>query len=281
MLHVILTDNRQVGADTLGRIVPAVSAAVASHAALLLCLAFVFHETSPRESTASTDADLSALTQLVWMPVAGAGGGGGGGGNRTPAPTRRLLRTGPDRLSTPLIRGSLADFRHVAPEPEFALVAPLLPLASDSLTLPGAMDSTVLSGMSLGSGARDGAGDGVDGGIGPGKGPGIGPGVDGNRGGDVNRGGAPLIMPTVIRSVKPEYTTEAMRARLQGVVLVRAIVEADGTVRDVGVIRSLDPVFGLDQAAVRAASQWLFRPALMAGQPVALAVTIELVFSLR
>ena len=36
-----------------------------------------------------------------------------------------------------------------------------------------------------------------------------------------------------------------------------------------------------DQAAVRAANQWVFRPATMDGQPVALAVTIELVFTLR
>jgi hypothetical protein len=46
-------------------------------------------------------------------------------------------------------------------------------------------------------------------------------------------------------------------------------------------VRSLDSVFGLDEEAVRAATQWLFRPALISGQPVATAVTIELVFSLR
>ena len=47
------------------------------------------------------------------------------------------------------------------------------------------------------------------------------------------------------------------------------------------VVRSLDGVFGLDQAAVRAANQWVFRPATMDGEPVAPAVTIELVFTLR
>ena len=57
-----------------------------------------------------------------------------------------------------------------------------------------------------------------------------------------------------------------MRARIQGAVLVAAIVEADGTVRDARVVRSLDGVFGLDQAAVRAANQWVFRPATMDGQ---------------
>ena len=89
------------------------------------------------------------------------------------------------------------------------------------------------------------------------------------------------IGPDIIRDVKPQYTNEAMRARIQGAFLVRAIVQPDGTVRDVQILRSLDPAFGLDQAAVRAATQWRFRPAMIAGRPVPLAVTIELVFSLR
>ena len=81
--------------------------------------------------------------------------------------------------------------------------------------------------------------------------------------------------------MKPQYTTEAMRAKIQGAVMVGATVQADGTVSDVRVVRSLDSVFGLDQAAIRAASQWQFRPASMNGQPVAMAITIELVFTLR
>jgi outer membrane biosynthesis protein TonB len=40
-------------------------------------------------------------------------------------------------------------------------------------------------------------------------------------------------------------------------------------------------VFGLDQAAATAARQWLFRPGLMAGQPVPVAVIIELTFTLH
>jgi protein TonB len=97
----------------------------------------------------------------------------------------------------------------------------------------------------------------------------------------LNGRGGGLLPPTVLRDVKPRYTPEAMRARVEGAVVVTAIVQADGTVRDVQVVRSLDPVFGLDQAAVNAARQWLFRPGLMAGLPVPVAVTIELSFNLR
>jgi periplasmic protein TonB len=72
-----------------------------------------------------------------------------------------------------------------------------------------------------------------------------------------------------------------MRARVEGVVVVRAIVQPDGSVSDVQVLRSLDPRFGLDQAAIAAARQWRFRPGSIAGDPVPVAITIELVFSVR
>ena len=164
--------------------------------------------------------------------------------------------------------------------PEPAIIVPALPLAADALTLPGAMDRATFSTVSLGPGTGGLAGAGDKGGIGDGTGPGYRQGSGGNSGAGPNQGGA-IVLPTVLRDVKPQYTAEAMRARIQGAVLVRAIVQADGSVRDVQILRSLDPVFGLDQAAVRAAAQWRFRPALVAGQPAPIAVTIELVFNLR
>ena len=156
----------------------------------------------------------------------------------------------------------------------------MLPLASADVTLPGSIDSSLLATLSLGPGGPTGAGGGDRNGIGDGRGDGLGPGPFDGFGGPNGRGGS-LVLPTVLRDVKPRYTTEAMRARVEGAVVVSAIVQADGTVRDVKVLRSLDPVFGLDQAAVNAARQWLFRPGLMAGLPVPVAVTIELSFNLR
>jgi TonB family protein len=72
-----------------------------------------------------------------------------------------------------------------------------------------------------------------------------------------------------------------MRAKVQGSVLVEAVVLPDGTVGDVRVVRSLDNVFGLDQEALKAAKQWKFVPGTRFGQPVAVLVTIELTFTLR
>jgi TonB family protein len=72
-----------------------------------------------------------------------------------------------------------------------------------------------------------------------------------------------------------------MVAKMQGVVMLEAVVLADGTVGDVRILRSLDPVFGLDHQAIRAVKQWRFAPGTRRGEPVPVLVTIELSFTLR
>ena len=222
------------------------------------------------------------MAHLVWLAVPGDGGGGGGG-NQMREPPRRIQRAGRDAVSvppvsTPIVVRSVPD--PAEPVLEQTIEAPVLPFASASVTLPGAIETGSLTNVSLGPGRQAGAGSGDGSGIGDGNGRGINTGLIDGTGG-LNGRGARLMLPTVLRDVKPHYTAEAMRARVQGAVVVSAIVQADGTVRDVQVLRSLDPVFGLDQAAVNAARQWLFRPGLMAGLPVPVAVTIELSFNLR
>jgi protein TonB len=81
--------------------------------------------------------------------------------------------------------------------------------------------------------------------------------------------------------VKPAYTSDAMRAKVQGTVLLQCVVRPDGSVSDIQVLRSLDSIFGLDQEAIKAARQWRFRPGMRLGEPVPVLVTIELTFTLR
>jgi protein TonB len=90
-----------------------------------------------------------------------------------------------------------------------------------------------------------------------------------------------VTTPIALDQVKPQYTSEAMRARIQGTVWVECIVQPNGVCTDVHVVRSLDPNFGLDQEAVKAARQWRFKPGTRLGQPVPVLVTIELSFALR
>jgi TonB family protein len=90
-----------------------------------------------------------------------------------------------------------------------------------------------------------------------------------------------LSHPRLIREVKPTYTEAAMRARLQGVVALEAVVAPNGTVTDVRVSRSLDAQYGLDEQAVQAAQRWLFKPAYLNGTAVHTRVTLMLEFRLR
>ena len=89
-----------------------------------------------------------------------------------------------------------------------------------------------------------------------------------------------VSLPTLVREVKPSYTPQAIAARIQGTVLLSAVVLADGTVGDVTVTRSLDTQYGLDAQAVSAAKQWLFNPGKKDGVAVAVRVTIEMTFTL-
>jgi protein TonB len=134
---------------------------------------------------------------------------------------------------------------------------------------------------SAGSGTGGGGGTGEGGGSGSGNGRGLGSGNTAGVGGgeyDIGNGVAP---PRVLKEVKPAYTAEAMRAKVQGVVWLRCVVMPDGSVGRVEVVRSLDSTFGLDQEAVKAARQWRFAPGMRLGEPVAVRITIELTFTLR
>ena len=90
-----------------------------------------------------------------------------------------------------------------------------------------------------------------------------------------------IVLPGIVREVRPKYTQEAIDAHIEGSVRLAIIVEADGSVSDVRVTESLDPTFGLDDEAVKAAWQWSFKPATKDGKPVAIGVELELRFMLK
>jgi TonB family protein len=88
-----------------------------------------------------------------------------------------------------------------------------------------------------------------------------------------------VMAPSIITKVNPSYTPEAKAARIQGTVTLTMVVDALGRADDIQVTKSLDP--GLDANAVGAVSQWLFKPGTKDGQPVDVAVTIEINFKLQ
>jgi protein TonB len=90
-----------------------------------------------------------------------------------------------------------------------------------------------------------------------------------------------VTAPTEILRGTPQYTSDAMRARIQGPILVECVVQTNGICTDIHVIRSFEPAFGLDQEAIKATRQWRFRPGTRKGEPVPVRVTIELMFTIR
>jgi TonB family protein len=86
--------------------------------------------------------------------------------------------------------------------------------------------------------------------------------------------------PRVLREVRPRYTAEAMRAGIEGQVQLEVVIEKDGTVGDVKVVRSLDTTYWLDQEAIRTVKLWLFQPARLrsTGEAVDFRATIDLSF---
>jgi len=87
--------------------------------------------------------------------------------------------------------------------------------------------------------------------------------------------------PRVVREIRPSYTSEAMRAKVQGQVEMEVIVAPDGTVGAARVTKSLDKEHGLDQAALTAARYWHFIPGTKNGVAVPMQVGLVLEFRLH
>jgi protein TonB len=221
---------------------------------------------------------------IVWLNVPGPGGGGGGGGNQMKEPPRKIEMPGKDKITVPAAKQpdiTPQPPKNEPPKVEQQVTIPAMVMATGTQVLPGALEGTAIPTDSLGSGVGGGAGTGQGTGIGPGRGSGLGAGEGGGTGGGYYRPGNGVELPRVLREVRPNYTADAMRAKVQGTVLIEAVVLPDGTVGQVQVVRSLDTTFGLDQEAVKAAKQWRFVPGTRMGQAVPVLVTIELTFTLR
>src|SRR5438045_4645188 len=68
--------------------------------------------------------------------------------------------------------------------------------------------------------------------------------------------GNSVTAPRPRRQSRPNYTPDALRAKIAGGVLLECVVAADGHVADVRVERSLDAAYGLDDAAMKSAKEW-------------------------
>lgn len=263
------------------RIGKAALASVLTHVAgVLLFMAFAYFAPGGVREALLPDR---LPEDIVWLSEPGPGGGGGGGGNEMKEPPKKAELPGKEKISVPVEKPPAMEVpkpKEPEPEPKQDLTIPAQQMAAAVTTSPGVLESTEQT-VSQGSGSGGGAGTGTGTGIGPGQGSGLGAGYGGGTGGGAYRPGNGVISPQLVREVKPAYTAEAMRAKIQGAVWLECVVMPDGMVGEVRIVRSLDSAFGLDQEAVKAAKQWRFVPGTRLGEPVPVLITIELTFTLR
>ena len=92
--------------------------------------------------------------------------------------------------------------------------------------------------------------------------------------------GSGITNPEPIFKSTPSYTDDAIRAKVQGTVVLQAVIRKDGRVDRFKVVRGLG--YGLEETAIQEiATRWKFRPGTLNGRPVDVLATIEVSFNLR
>ena len=245
---------------------------IGTHAVLVAIVLLYGATHTPGPGETATVA-MQQFNPAFFLNRPGPDGGRGSGGDKIPAPARPAEippTPRPDITATP----DPVD----VPPPMLSI-----PVATIDATrmLPGG--AAPIDTSALGKGSGPGGGSGRGSGIGENDGPGLGLGHGGGFGDGAYDVGNGVTAPQLIREVKPGYTIEAMRAKVQGMVELDVVVLADGSIDPtrIRIARSLDATFGLDGQAAAAVKQWRFRPGTYKNQPVPVRVRVELTFTLR
>lgn len=209
-----------------------------------------------------SDPERILVSDLVWVPFRPAPALGDGG-----APSA----TGIARPVPTVPRGEIVQPTSVVPPP-----SPETPVETIEDAPSGSFPAGAGDGF---GGGRPGVPWGVPGGLG-----------DGAPGGVPDGAGVPaapsspvalapdMEPPRLVTRVSPEYPAIAIRARLEGRVVVQAVIGEDGSVEDVEVLTASSPVF--TEAAAAAVRAWKYRPALQNGRPVKVYFTVRVEFRL-
>ncbi len=224
-------------------------------------------------------------------PGGGGGGGGSGGRERTTYIRARIEEPEPEEPSQPreapiaprelppLVFGDDLDVPDLPTDTEMLFGTVFSPDAVPSPGLSfkagadmGGLDTQPSSGTGGGIGGGEGTG------VGEGKGWGVGPGEGGGFGGGQYRPGAWDIEPVLVEEVEPNYPAQAIEHSVRGELIVQVLVKIDGSTTVLRVLKSLP--HGCVDAAVAAANQWRWKPALKDGQPVEAAAIITFDFDL-
>jgi len=240
--------------------------AVVAHVVVLaVVLALASERTAPyrRVMTPVETVELTPPPRL--MPQPKLAGGGGGQPDHAPVTAGHLPKFSIEQLLPPKAPPTIDPRLVVEP----TVIAQDLKMADNKMPDLGSPSST-LRGFSMGNG--------TGGGIGSGNGNGIGPGSGGNAGDGVMEVGGGVSPPKVIYQVDAEFSEEARKAKFSGDVYISVIVDEQGRPTHVHVVRGVG--MGLDEKAIEAVRQYKFKPAMLKGKPVKVAVDVNVVFNI-
>jgi protein TonB len=91
--------------------------------------------------------------------------------------------------------------------------------------------------------------------------------------------GGEVLAPVKLSGPPPVYTELARRARIQGTVVLDAVIDREGNVTDVKVVEPLP--MGLSESAVEALYQWHFRPGTLRGEAVPVRYRLRVDFGIQ
>ena len=208
--------------------------------------------------------------QVVLEPIrlklpAIADAGGGGPQFALPISQGNPPKVAPRPLLPPQLRPELPSILIIEPTMDLAVQPDAALTKFAQIGLPWAPPGP----PSLGNGKNGYLGDSSSGpkGFGP-----------GGRGVVTSTKCAQSVSPVLVYKVEPEFTEEARRARVQGSVLIKAVISEAGMVRDPQVTRSLG--LGLDERALEAVEKWRFKAGSKNCRPAAMSAYIEVSFHL-
>jgi protein TonB len=242
----------------------ATGSSIAIYALLILLLGWLLHKKvpilSPQKPVQIVSLDApppKAPPKAVSM--------GGGGGQRGPTPVTKGTppKFAEQQIVPPKAPPLVEPKIHVDPTIE---VQKDLKMAS-SVPQIGVANSPII-GLSMGNGRGTG--------LGSGSGSGLGPGSGSNTGGGVRHIGGGVSPPQAIYTVEPEFSEEARKAKVTGIVLVNVVVDLNGLPTHVRVVRGVG--MGLDEKAIEAVRQYRFKPGMENGKPVLTEVNVEVDF---
>lgn len=247
-----------------------------THAAIIMALALVaahpFRPENPPENGAMKVLRGLTIPPRLFVPTTGRAPdpGSGSGGGRLPIPTTAgdFAALASIQIVRPSIPPKQEEHMPVPPTIFDPAAAPVLtpiskiglPWMKDDTNSPGPGDSNTIGsdGNTMGDGRRDGPG-------------GLGESESRYRNG--------VTLPKCAYCPDPQYTDEAREAKLQGRVILRVLVGADGRASQIRIVQGIG--LGLDERAAQAIRGWKFVPAHDdARRAVPAWVTVEAVFRL-